>query len=113
MPIYTDAMKLALPAILLAVLVLLLSSFDAAGPRADFTMVQPNDFHTLDPQRMTYQHDIRLARAIHETLVIMDPERGGALPGTADRWEMSPDGLTWTLRCMRGRCLCMLRAVCW
>jgi oligopeptide transport system substrate-binding protein len=96
MPIYTDAMKLALPAILLAVLVLLLSSFDAAGPRADFTMVQPNDFHTLDPQRMTYQHDIRLARAIHEPLVIMDPERGGALPGTADRWEMSPDGLTWT-----------------
>jgi len=96
MPIYTDTMKLALPSILLAVLVLLLSSFDAAGPRADFTMVQPNDFHTLDPQRMTYQHDIGLARAIHETLVIMDPERGGALPGTAERWEMSPDGLTWT-----------------
>jgi oligopeptide transport system substrate-binding protein len=96
MPIYTVAMKLALPAILLALLVLLLSSFDAAGPRADFTMVQSTDAFTLDPQRMSWQQDIRLGRAIHETLVIMDPEHVGALPGTAERWEVSADGLTWT-----------------
>ena len=89
-------MKLAVPAILLAVILLAIASFDAAGPRADFTMVQANDAFTLDPQRMSWQQDIRLGRAIYETLVVVDADRGGALPGVAERWSMSPDGLRWT-----------------
>ncbi len=89
-------MKLALPAILLAVILLAIASFDAAGPRADFTMVQANDAFTLDPQRMSWQQDIRLGRAIYETLVVVDADHGGVRPGVAERWEMSADGLHWT-----------------
>ena len=64
-------MKLAAPAILLLAILLAVATFDAAGPRADFVMVQGSDAFTLDPQKMSWQQDIRLARAIYETLVRM------------------------------------------
>lgn len=91
-------MKLALPAILLAALLVALSSFDAGGPEPDLTVVQSNDGFTLDPQRMTWQHDIRTGRAIHEMLVTVDPEPGTVRPGVAERWEVAGDGRTWTFR---------------
>lgn len=91
-------MKLALPAILLAAFLVALSTFDSGGPGADLTLVQPNDSFTLDPQRMTWQHDIRVGRAIHEMLVTVDPEPGRVRPGVAERWEVADDGRTWTFR---------------
>ena len=89
-------MKLAVPVILIAIILLAVASFDATGPRADFTMVQANDAFTLDPQKMSWQQDIRLGRAIYETLVVADAEHGGVRAGAAERWDVSPDGLRWT-----------------
>ncbi|MEY4943606.1 MAG: Oligopeptide-binding protein OppA precursor, partial [Planctomycetota bacterium] len=89
-------MKLAVPVILIAIILLAVASFDATGPRADFTMVQANDAFTLDPQKMSWQQDIRLGRAIYETLVVADAEHGGVRAGAAERWDTSPDGLRWT-----------------
>lgn len=89
-------MKLALPAILLAALLVALSSFDADGPEADVTVVQSKDATTLDPQQMTWQHDIRVGRAIFEMLVTVDSEPGRFRPGVAERWEVAEDGRTWT-----------------
>jgi oligopeptide transport system substrate-binding protein len=59
-------------------------------------MVQANDAFTLDPQKMSWQQDIRLGRAIYETLVVADADHGGVRAGAAERWDVSPDGLHWT-----------------
>lgn len=34
--------------------------------------------------------------SVYDTLVVQDPESGKILPGLAERWEISPDGRTYT-----------------
>jgi len=65
-------------------------------PRAEIVFAQSADAFTLDPQRMTYRQDIRLARGLYEGLVRTDPETGAAVPAAAQSWSVSPDGLLWT-----------------
>ncbi len=70
-------------------------SCDAPGSRADVTVASPDVF-TLDPQRMSYMQDLRVARALSEGLCALDPDTNTPVPGVAQRWEVSPDGLLWT-----------------
>ena len=91
-------MRLAIPALLLAAALALAASLGRAGPRAEFTLIQSDDAFTLDPQRMNWQQDIRLGRAIHETLVVAGRGAGEVRPGVAESWEAAPDGRTWTFR---------------
>jgi len=65
-------------------------------PRAEVVFAQPADCFTLDPQRMTYQQDIRLARGLYEGLVRTDPDTGRPLPAVAESWRSSEDGLRWS-----------------
>lgn len=65
-------------------------------PRAEVVFAQASDCFTLDPQRMTYQQDIRLARGLYEGLVRSDPDTGRPLPAVARSWRASDDGLRWT-----------------
>lgn len=65
-------------------------------PRADLVFSQSADVFTLDPQRMTYQQDLRLARALYEGLLRTDPDTAEPLPAAAERWGESADGLVWT-----------------
>ena len=65
-------------------------------PRAEVVFAQPADCFTLDPQRMTYQQDIRLARGLYEGLVRSDPDTGRPVPAVAAAWRSSDDGLRWT-----------------
>ena len=81
--------------LVLVALVAGVASLGSDGSRADFTVVQANDAFTLDPQRMSWQHDIRLGRSIYENLVVVDAA-GGVRAGAAERWTVSPDGLRWT-----------------
>lgn len=39
---------------------------------------------------------------LYEYLVYLDPETGAAQPGLATKWEMAPDGKTWTLWLRQG-----------
>jgi peptide/nickel transport system substrate-binding protein len=39
---------------------------------------------------------------VYEYLAYLDPESGEPTPGLAERWEMSPDGKTWTFWLRRG-----------
>jgi peptide/nickel transport system substrate-binding protein len=39
---------------------------------------------------------------VYEYLAYLDPKTGEPTPGLAERWEMSPDGKTWTLWIRRG-----------
>ncbi len=87
-------MRLVTPIILLAAVLVAVVALDRPRPRAEFMIGNAVDAFTLDPQRMSYQHDIRFARALFEMLVSIDD--GRIVPGAASSWERSDDGLTWT-----------------
>ncbi|MBM4114011.1 MAG: hypothetical protein FJ253_11700, partial [Phycisphaerae bacterium] len=87
-------MRLIAPVILLAAALVFVVALDRPRPRADFVIGNGTDHFTLDPQRMSYQHDVRAARALFETLVSI--EDGRIVPAAASSWERSKDGLTWT-----------------
>ena len=90
--------RLLIPFILLIALVGASVATDRPLPRADLVMYNGSDVNTLDPQRMTWMPDLRVARAIFEGLVHNDVYTQGfdISPGVAERWEVSPDGLTYT-----------------
>jgi oligopeptide transport system substrate-binding protein len=54
------------------------------------------DLSGLDPHLITGLPEINVASALFEGLVAEDPIDGHPVPGVAERWETSPDGLTWT-----------------
>ncbi len=54
------------------------------------------DLSSLDPHLITTLPEINVASALFEGLVAEDPVDGHPVPGVAERWETSPDGLTWT-----------------
>jgi oligopeptide transport system substrate-binding protein len=83
--------------IILMVLALAASiSLDRPLPPADLVLIDRGDVHTLDPQRMSYQHELRRARVLYETLVNLRASDCVLEPGVAERWEISPDGRTYT-----------------
>lgn len=65
---------------------------------AEFVFVNRGDVTTLDMAKVSWQQDIRVARALYEGLVRMDVFSWDyrATPGVAERWEKSADGLTYT-----------------
>ncbi len=97
-------LRLALPFILLAALVVGSVATDRPLPRADFTFINSADTTTLDPQRMSWMQDLRLAHVLYEGLVRNDPFTWGfdIRPGVAERWEVSSDGRTYTFHLRAG-----------
>ncbi|MEY4104234.1 MAG: Oligopeptide-binding protein OppA precursor, partial [Planctomycetota bacterium] len=55
-------------------------------PRADIRFVSAEVF-TLDPQRMSWQQDLRVARALYEPLLVRDARTGLPKPGLAESWS--------------------------
>jgi oligopeptide transport system substrate-binding protein len=55
-------------------------------------LAEPQD---LDPHIITAYTDMNIVAAIFEGLTIPDERTGLPLPGTSDRWEISPDGLVY------------------
>jgi oligopeptide transport system substrate-binding protein len=88
--------RLTVPLLAAGLLAVALWTCDGGRDRAEFTCVQGSDVFTLDPQRMSWQHDILVGRSIYETLVANDADRGGLVPAAAERWECAQDGRTWT-----------------
>ena len=54
------------------------------------------DVFTLDPQRMSYMQDLRIARSLFEGLCRHDLETREPSPAVALSWDLSPDGKRWT-----------------
>jgi oligopeptide transport system substrate-binding protein len=50
----------------------------------------------LDPQMVTFQTDANIDFALFEGLLSPDPQTLAPIPGVAERWEISADGLTYT-----------------
>jgi len=59
------------------------------------------DLDTLDPQGQTTTVVINVLRHVYETLVWYD-DKGNVIPWLAERWEVSPDGLTFTFYLRKG-----------
>lgn len=89
-------MRLLIPVIALVLALAAVVSLDRPLPPADFVLIDRSDVYTLDPQRMSYQHELRRARVIYEPLVNLRASDCEIIPGVAERWELSPDGLTYT-----------------
>ena len=62
---------------------------------------QRNEPATLDPQLASLPDEFLVLRALLEGLVTPAPDGGPPLPGVAERWETSADGLTWTFHLRR------------
>jgi oligopeptide transport system substrate-binding protein len=60
---------------------------------------EPN---SLDPHVLDAYTDQRLVAALFEGLCVIDEQSSKPAPGAAERWEVAPDGLTWTFHLRRG-----------
>ncbi|MEX0655547.1 MAG: peptide ABC transporter substrate-binding protein [Phycisphaeraceae bacterium] len=66
-------------------------------PEADVVFLTTSDGHNdLDPQRISWMHDIRVVDQMFEPLVRHDYATHEPEPGVAERWTVSDDGLTYT-----------------
>ncbi len=88
------------PALLCAAAVLSLSR--TGFERADAAFSNGAEPSSLDPQQVTGVPEIRLVRALYEGLVVRDPATAAPIPGLAESWTTSADGLTWTFRIRAG-----------
>ena len=89
-------LKMIAPFLFLATLILVSVVLDKPLPRADIVYANTAENFTLDPQRLSYQHDVRTSRSLFEGLVNVESEHGGIEPAVATSWECSKDGRTWT-----------------
>jgi oligopeptide transport system substrate-binding protein len=83
------------PVLLLILALLVAVSLDRPLPPADLVIIERSDCYTLDPQRMSYQHELRRARVLYETLVNLRAGDCAITPGVAERWEISDDRRTY------------------
>jgi oligopeptide transport system substrate-binding protein len=91
-------MRLVGPLLLLLAVLLAAIWLDRSPPRAELVLANPAEAFTLDPQRLSHQHDVRTARALFEGLTEIDGVSGEPVPAAAESWSCSADGLTWTFR---------------
>ncbi len=87
-----------IPVAVLVALVALSVFGDRPLPRADLTFINSSEVNTLDPQRMSWMHDLRTARLLFEGLVANDvlSDDFGIIPGVAESWELSEDARAYT-----------------
>lgn len=77
-------------------LCLLLAGCFRREPPADVTIVNGAEPESLDPAIIVAQPDERVVQGLFEGLMRIDPKTGEPIPGMAERYEISPDGKTYT-----------------
>ena len=95
-------MRIVGPLLLLLALLFGAMWLDRSPPRADLVFANSAETFTLDPQRLSYQHDVRTARALFEGLTQIDGDSGAPVPAAAESWNCSDDGRTWTFHLRPG-----------
>ncbi|MFG0244830.1 MAG: peptide ABC transporter substrate-binding protein [Phycisphaerales bacterium JB052] len=91
-------LRLLVPIVLLLALVGVSVLSDNPSPRADLVFIHSSDVNTLDPQRMSWMHDLRTARLLFQPLVQNDVLSNDfdIIPAVAESWEISDDARTYT-----------------
>jgi oligopeptide transport system substrate-binding protein len=72
-----------------------LAGCERAMDRAELVVLNGAEPETIDPALLTGQPDGRIAYTLFEGLTSFD-QTGTPQPGVAERWEISPDGRTYT-----------------
>lgn len=92
--------RLAIPFLLLLILLGFVLSLDESRPPADLVIASENEVFTLDPQRMSYLADMRLAYALYEGLLRWNTSDFTLEPAAAEDWSIQDDGrrLVFNLR---------------
>ncbi|MGC9943015.1 MAG: peptide ABC transporter substrate-binding protein [Verrucomicrobiota bacterium] len=65
-------------------------------PPADLTIINSVEPESLDPAIIVAQADMRVVQGLFEGLTRLEPVKARAAPGLAEKWEISPDGKTYT-----------------
>ncbi len=73
-----------------------------AQRRADLVILNGTEPESLDPAIVTGQGDLRVVSALFEGLTRSNPETGRPEPSLAERWDISPDGRTYTFHLRAG-----------
>lgn len=76
--------------------VFLLAGCFRPEPPADITICNANEPESLDPHIVTGISEMRITKALFDGLVRLDPTNAAPVPALAERWEISPDGRTYT-----------------
>ncbi len=85
------------PALVLSSVLCLLSSGCAPRePAANITICNANEPESLDPHIVTGVSEMRITKALFDGLTKLDAQTGAAVPGLAERWDISADGCTYT-----------------
>ena len=63
---------------------------------AGLVIINGNEPESLDPAIVTGVSELRITRALFEGLLRLEPQTVRPVPGLAERWEVSPDGATYT-----------------
>ncbi|MCG3179981.1 MAG: Oligopeptide-binding protein OppA [Phycisphaerae bacterium] len=87
---------LVITALLVVLALVGVLALTSAQPRADVVLLNGAPVKNLDPARMSWMHDIRTAYGLWEGLLTTDPRTLAVIPGVAERYEISPDGRTYT-----------------
>jgi len=82
--------------VLLAGLNLPLSGCARREPPADITICNANEPESLDPHIVTGISEMRITKALFDGLTKLEPRQATPVPALAERWEVSPDGRTYT-----------------
>ena len=98
-------MRLLAPFALIVAALTAVIWMDDTPPDADLVFVNQNEVFTLDPQRMSYLQDLRLAHALYEGLVRWDNYDFSILPAVASKVpQPTSDGLRYTFTLRREAC---------
>ena len=78
-------------------------TFNASlGQNAEFTYISASEPKSLDPHIMTGQLEGRFGDALFEGLTYRHPRSLQPTPGSAESWDVSPDGRTYTFKIRQG-----------
>jgi oligopeptide transport system substrate-binding protein len=94
-------MRLVVPFLVIIALIAGALALDRAPERADLVFVNRGEIFTLDPQRMSWMQDFRMAYSLFEGLVRWNSDDGSIEPAAAQSWRISDDGLTYTFNLRR------------
>ncbi|MEM7227909.1 MAG: peptide ABC transporter substrate-binding protein [Planctomycetota bacterium] len=89
-------MKLVAPFVLLSFALLIAVVLDGTAAESDLVIVNRADVFTLDPQRMSYTQDFRMAYGLYEGLVQWDNRTFEVHEAAAAVPTISDDGRTYT-----------------
>ena len=65
-------------------------------PPADLTIINSVEPESLDPAIIVAQADMRVVQGLFEGLTRLEPVKARPVPGLAEKWEVSTNGITYT-----------------